>query len=111
MADNRDAISDDITRIVGYLNAKRSTSNVRTSGLVQEIAQRREEAASRPAPRTEPPGQLNDRLPQVSEREAIPPAVHTNPVISERYHAFCHDLDSMLDTFKARVAGGKPVQH
>ena len=35
----------------------------------------------------------------------------SNPALAERYHAFCHELDVMLDGFRARVDGDKPVKH
>ena len=101
------AISEDITRVVGYLNTKRSNASERTSGLVQELSHRREDLSGQPerVVTAEASSQLNKQ----SEQSSLP--ARSNPLLAERYHAFCHDMDVMLDGFRARVDGDKPVQH
>lgn len=107
---DQSAISEDITRIVGYLNTKRSDANERTSDLVQEITQRREDILGRLTGRLDPsPEPLN-------EIEEPPPMERTmhrrgDPLLAERYHAFCRDLDTLLDSFRARVESGKRIRH
>ena len=95
------AISDDITRIVGYLNTKRSIASERTSGLAQEIAHRRDEMSESDAG-----DELADSIPRRAGSE-----VRSNPVLAERYHTFCRDLDTLLDSFRARVEGDKRIRH
>ena len=107
---DQSAISEDITRIVGYLNTKRSDSNERTSDLVQEITQRREDILGRLTGRLDTaPEPLNE----IEEPEPIERPKHRRgaPVLAERYHDFCRDLDALLDSFRARVEDSKRVRH
>ena len=108
---DQSAISEDITRIVGYLNTKRSDANERTSDLVQEITQRREDILGRLTGRLEPSPQPPSEA--IVESEPIEPRTprRGNPLLAERYHAFCRDLDALLDSFRARVEGEKRVRH
>lgn len=124
-ADHSD-LSDDLTRIVNYLDTKRSASNERASGLVQELRHRRE-AISDPVAAALPVTSEVQASPQLDMAIAQPTAstdldldgIHqrasaiasSNPAIAERFHVFCHELDVMLATFRARVEGDKPVQH
>ena len=105
------AISEDITRIVGYLNTKRSNASEMASGLVQELSHRREDVSGRLGQdvSTEPSIQLTGQTETRQEQGSS--LARSNPALAERYHAFCHDLDVMLDGFRARVEGDKPVQH
>lgn len=103
---DQSAVSDDISRIVSYLNTKRSDASERTSDLVQELTHRREEAAGRPEESIEhsmpgPTRSTTTTLPQT----------RGNPLLAERYHSFCRDLDLLLDSFRARVEGEKRVRH
>ena len=163
----QDTMTEDITRIVNYLNAKRTGTSERTTDLAQELVHRREEistaagwaanrdlavrlsdlvetlpkalpgALPRKLPRTLPralsralPQTLDETLPQrlpetipetlpktQHELDSMPnprhalTSSHVNPALSERYHTFCHDLDIMLESFRGRLAGNKPVQH
>ncbi len=103
---DQSAISDDISRIVSYLNTKRSDASERTSDLVQELTHRREEAAERPEESAE------HRIPTPSRTTATShPELRGNPLLAERYHSFCRDLDVLLDSFRARVEGEKRVRH
>ena len=100
------AISDDISRIVSYLNTKRSDASERTSDLVQELTHRREEAAGQPEE------SIEHKIPTPSRTTtASLPEMRGNPILAERYHAFCRDLDGLLDSFRARVEGEKRVRH
>lgn len=116
-ADKQAEISEDITRIVSYLNDKRSSSNERASGLVQELTQRRDEVSGRMglAEHNALASQLSDMVQSLPEpappSKPMPRPAGGNPILAERYHAFCHDLDVLLDTFRARIEGDKPVQH
>lgn len=106
-------IADDITRIAGFLDAQRSTSSQRTTGLAQELSHRREHVArdmgaaggAGPAKPNSTPADM------VSRADALASELRANPVLAERYHAFCHDLDLMLAGFRARVDGEKPIKH
>lgn len=100
------AISDDITRVVGYLNTKRSNASQLTSGLAQEISHRRDDASDRTVRRSDSSSSVDHAKSDESRR-----STQQNPVLAERYHSFCHDLDVMLDGFRARVDGDKPVKH
>lgn len=107
---DKQAISEDITRVVGYLNTKRSNANQLTSGLAQEISHRRDDVSEhkRLHGRESSP---SDQA-RISEPKARNQSNHqSNPALAERYHAFCHDLDLMLDGFRARVDGDKPIKH
>ena len=102
------AISDDITRIVGYLNQKRSIASERTSGLAQEIAHRRDELSEGAARR-----ELADNAVETPSlmTDGAGKETRSNPALAERYHTFCRDLDVLLDTFRARVEGKKQIRH
>ncbi len=105
------AISEDISRIVGYLNTKRSNASELTSGLAQEISHRREDLSGQSGHDVN-----SDALTQADMRKGMAGVQSTsrtksNPALAERYHAFCHELDVMLDGFRARVDGDKPVKH
>ncbi|MBU2533834.1 MAG: hypothetical protein KKB37_13925 [Alphaproteobacteria bacterium] len=116
-------VSDDITRIVNYLNAKRSDTSQRTNGLMHELSHRREEIVDRLGlgqharlrdELSELARELPKELPRELPRERkSPDAGRTSgsPLIAERYHAFCRELDQMLDSFKARIESDKPIQH
>ena len=105
------AISEDITRIVGYLNTKRSNASERTSDLAQELSHRREDLSGRPErDMTSAPSTQLDGRNEIARNQS-PMRAKSNPVLTARYHAFCHDLDVMLDGFRARVDGDKPVRH
>ncbi|MFY0611050.1 MAG: hypothetical protein JXQ99_05970 [Hyphomicrobiaceae bacterium] len=105
------AISDDIDRIVGYLNNKRSGTNERASELMQEITHRREELSKRSAKDSEEdiPKQLNELARSVSNGTMSD--LRANPILAERYHTFCRDLDELLDSFRARVDEKKRLRH
>ncbi|MFT5509900.1 MAG: hypothetical protein ACI89J_002991 [Hyphomicrobiaceae bacterium] len=105
------AISEDITRIVGYLNTKRSNASERATGLVQELSHRREDLSGRPERSVTSESSTQIDRPNEVVRVQSAPRGKSNPVLAERYHAFCHDLDVMLDGFRARVDGDKPVRH
>ena len=108
---DQSAISEDITRIVSYLNTKRSVANERTSDLVQEITHRRDEIASRleQSAARELPSQLSALAQSIPDKSIA--ETRANPILAERFHAFCRDLDVLLDSFRARVEGEKPVRH
>lgn len=108
---DQSAISEDITRIVSYLNTKRSVANERTSDLVQEITHRRDEIASRleQSAARELPNQLSALAQSIPDKTVA--ETRANPILAERFHAFCRDLDVLLDSFRARVEGEKPVRH
>jgi len=100
-------LSEDISRVVSFLDTRRSSAGERTADLVQDLTQRREtlgrslDEASPPiadGPMTRPQDQ--------NKSEAI-----KNPELSVRYHSFCSELDQLLDTFRARVNNSKPVAH
>ena len=59
---DQSAISEDITRIVGYLNTKRSNANERTSDLVQEITQRHKDILGRLTGRLDPSPELLNEI-------------------------------------------------
>ena len=105
-ARDQTAVSDDISRIVSYLNTKRSDASERTSDLVQELTHRREEAAGWPEGVAEHSVSTSPRT-----TTATLPQSRTNPLLAERYHSFCRDLDLLLDSFRARVEGEKQVRH
>lgn len=107
------AVSDEIARVVSYLNSNRSDAQSRSLDLVQEITHRRDAKLSigepaAPQATVAPPAR--SEAPQ-SARGRPENAVLTNPVLAERYHTFCYDLDQMLESFRARVDRGKPVKH
>lgn len=105
------AISDDIDRIVGYLNNKRSDAHGRTSDLMQEITHRREELSGRldQVASEDVPKQLNKLARSIPDRSVS--EARANPILAERYHTFCRDLDALLDSFRARVDDNKRIQH
>ncbi|MGI9480025.1 MAG: hypothetical protein ACR2PI_25210 [Hyphomicrobiaceae bacterium] len=111
--DSRDqtAISDDIDRIVGYLNSKRSDANERASDLLQEISHRREELSGRQGEiaNGDIPKQFNELARKTQDR--APSDMRNSPILAERYHAFCRDLDELLDSFRARVDQKKRIRH
>jgi hypothetical protein len=113
--DGQASESDELSRIVDYLNTKRSSSHQRAHGLVKELVQRREDSSPRRQAVREPqeaqrfePSAPSSAL---QERDVVTSNVTRRPLLAERYHAFCHDLDLMLDNFKSRVKDNKPVQH
>ena len=105
------AISDDIEKIVGYLNNKRSNASDRASDLMQEISHRREELSERrgEVANGDGPKQLHELARKTRER--APSDMSSSPVLAERYHAFCRDLDELLDSFRARVDQKKRIRH
>jgi len=111
VSSDESAISEDITRIVSYLNTKRSIASGRTSDLVQEITHRREEIAGRleRSAEHELPNQLSALAQSVPNKTLA--ESRANPILAERYHAFCRDLDVLLDSFRARVDGEKRIRH
>jgi hypothetical protein len=117
--DGQAADSDDLSRIVDYLNTKRSSSHQRAHGLVKDLVQRREETTSRDHRQPPPSSSVGNFAEPVAadpsttmpSRDLSIPEARRQPLLAERYHAFCHDLDLMLDSFKARVKENKPVKH
>jgi len=112
-ADNPDRVSDDISRVVDYLNTKRSGANERTHGLAHEIAHRRE-ASSGPkenGPLAEAQPVATRRPMAAASSTSAPTGLVANPLLTERYHAFCRDVDVLLDSFRARVEHNKPIKH
>ena len=105
-ARDQSAVSDDISRIVSYLNTKRSDASERASDLVQELTHRREEASGQSEA-----GVLGSASSAQSEPYASLPEISGNPLLAERYHAFCRELDVLLDSFRARVDSDKRVRH
>ena len=131
------ALSDDIAKIVDYLDTQRSRSTERTSSLASDIVSRREDLLERLAkgrsssmargvaelaravPEPVQPVHSNAvaRQPVEARRpvEARQPveerAKPSNAVFSERYHQFCHDLDRLLQSFQERVSGAGPTRH
>lgn len=106
-------ITDDITRIVGFLNSKRSTASERASGLMQELAQRRKEGGSQTALPSKAAAQATAPTPAEKQTELVAnlDEVLNNPALAERYHSFCHELDVLLESFRARVEIDKPIKH
>ena len=92
--------------------------NKRAAGLSEEITQRRQESASHP--KSEPDNAqlgpalatgLTDLAQVVPDRRERANVQARNPNIAIKYHTFCRDLDELLDSFRARVANTKPIQH
>jgi hypothetical protein len=110
---DRADISDDITRIVSYLNTKRAGSQDRTVGLVHEISHRREEVVNELGSSAN--HALADRFSSLAqslpERNDTTNETAGNPALTERYHSFCRELDVLLDSFRARIDINKPVKH
>ena len=106
-----DAVSDDISRIVNYLNANRDNARERATGLAQELAHHAEVAARSPSQS----GGFAERLAAVveslPEQSRSPPVVRAHPMLAEKYHSFCYDLDMLLESFRARLVSKEPIQH
>jgi len=113
-AEEQATISEDITRIVRCLSNRRSFTNERAKGLMQDMMQLREgicgplAAGSGEALAGRQLGELVRSLP---ERELGGSEYNASPALAERYHAFCHEFDLILEGFRARVEGDKPVLH
>lgn len=100
-------LSDDISRVVSFLDDRRTDVSGRNAELAHGVAGRRDTGAL-PAP----PRQAPTADPPPSEAQETPASVlNQNPEISVRYHSFCSELDQILDTFRARVNSTKPVAH
>jgi hypothetical protein len=106
-------VSEDLTRIVSFLDNRASSVNKRAAGLSEEIIQRREESAGRSNPRLSKAfeSRLDDLAQSIPDRQEQSISDPSNPDISIKYHTFCRDLDALLDSFRARVASTKPIQH
>lgn len=108
-------VAEDLDRIANYLRDNRSATFERASGLAAEIAQRRQEIAGRLASGSAFAERLGDiarelpdrRLTGVGERRAL----KANPVLAERLHAFCRDMDALLDSFRARISHARRIKH
>lgn len=112
-AGSADAVAQDISRIVNYLNTNRAGVSERASGLLQELSHNRDEgsgAQNRLSPQALA-ARLSETVERLPERQNLGSELHTNPVLAARYHAFCHDLDLLLQSFRDRLASNKPVQH
>ncbi len=110
-------VSGDLSRIASYLTETRAATSSRTRHLVDDIAHRRGDNAGRvaeeadlaaPAQAQGPHDAPSDH--QVIKRSKVEPLA-TNPLLAERYHIFCRDLDQMLDSFRARIEYKKSVKH
>jgi len=105
-------LSEDITRVVNFLDTRRSDTSQRTTGLARGLAHRRDEPDQLPgrsgAQTSEPRAPAVEETPQPVSSS---PKVIKNPELSVRYHSFCSELDHMLDSFRARVNSTKPVAH
>lgn len=106
-------VSEDLTRIVSFLDNRASSVNERAAGLSEEITQRRQEGAARLNPELSQTfeGRLNDFAQPNPDRHEQATSDKSNPNIAIKYHTFCRDLDALLDSFRARVANTKPIQH
>ncbi len=104
-------LSDDISRIVGFLDNKRSHANERTQDLVDEIvrgdeAKRRSNGAGQQGLGS----QVDETVQTVSDKPQ-PSVGPRNPHLAVSYHSFCREMDLLLDSFRARVSNTKRVQH
>lgn len=100
-------LSDDISRVVSFLDNRRTDASDRNAELLQSVAARRDPAAHASPARADP----NTELPKPEMRETQASVLNQNPELSVRYHSFCSELDQMLDAFRARVNSTKPVAH
>lgn len=114
-------VSDDLNRIADYLTEKRATQSTRDHDLAEEITTRRTELPGHTGTNAHP-DHLRDDL---SDDEAPIPAIGRsgltpygavqpltpNPVLAERLHNFCCELDDMLENFRARVEYRNSVKH
>jgi hypothetical protein len=108
-------VSDDINRIASYLTEKRSASSDRTQGLAAEIAQRRSDIVAK-ADRSEVfatrLSELSNDLPDRHHAaRPHPMPLQPNPILAERLHVFCRELDRLLDGFRSRIEYNKQVRH
>jgi hypothetical protein len=112
---NEGNVSEDINRIASYLTETRSASSDRTQGLAAEITHRRTEITAK-ADRSEVfANRLSELANDLPERGTVgrPRAkpFHPNPLLAERLHVFCRELDQLLDGFRARIEYKKQVRH
>lgn len=108
-------MSDNLDRIASYLHDSRSASFERASGLAAEIAERRQELAgrlTRGSAFAELLGDIASELPDHGSKSGNERAApETNPVLAERLHAFCREMDALLDSFRARISHERRVKH
>ena len=106
-------VSEDLTRIVSFLDNRALSVNERTTGLSEEIIQGRSEGIAylNSKSRQAFEGQLNDLTQLNFDRHEHARNDKSNPNLAIKYHTFCRDLDALLDSFRARVANTKPIQH
>jgi hypothetical protein len=116
---NEGTVSDDINRIASYLTETRLASCDRTQGLVTEISNRRAEITAKADRSKAFASRLNELANDLPDRgwgdggQLQPRAkpLHPNPLLAERLHVFCRELDQLLDSFRARVEYKKQVRH
>ena len=108
-------VSDDINRIASYLTEKRSAASDRTQGLAPEIAHRRSDIVAKADHSEVFASRLNELASDLpdSGHVARPHSkpLHANPILAERLHVFCRELDQLLDGFRARIEYNKRVRH
>ena len=106
-------VSEDLTRIVSFLDNRASSVGERAAGLSEEIIQGRSEGIDclNLESKQAFDGQLNDLTQLNFDRHEQGRSDKSNPNIAIKYHTFCRDLDALLDSFRARVANTKPIQH
>ena len=112
---DEERVSDDIDRIASYLTETRSASSDRTKGLATELSQRRAEMVSKADSSKVLASNMGGHarhLPKSPHVTGLQPTrLQTNPVLAERFHIFCRNLDQILDSFQARIECKKQARH
>lgn len=108
-------VAEDLDRIAGYLRESCAATTERESALAAEIAERRHEIADRLVKGATFTGRLGQIARDLPERRRAGartgPVPEINPLLAERLHVFCRDMDELFDTFQSRILHARRMKH